>query len=146
MSMFLSHAPTPVRWSTFAWLAAIGLGIIETILLLTTTSPDTGGAITMIAIRTIVSVVMTFVILRMARSNNWARIVLAILLGGLGLFSLVADPIEWLMQGHSIGQTLAAITTNPVFSGVRTLHIIAVLTGLVTMFLPSAATYFKKKA
>lgn len=88
--------------------------------------------------------VLVYIMIRMLRGKNWARIALALLLGGIGILSLILDPIKWLMTGNSLWEAFAnADNVSILFASSRVLHIIAVIAALVYMFRPAANRYFK---
>jgi hypothetical protein len=75
---------------------------------------------------------------------RWA---LALLLGGVGLLSLVVEPASWLLAGGSPVAFLSA--ANALTWGIvvlRGLHIGAVLIASVAMFRPDANVFFRTKS
>jgi hypothetical protein len=80
----------------------------------------------------------------MRLGKRWARLTLAVLLGGIGTLSLVIDPISWLAGGNSLSEIF--IDADLLFfliAPIRAVHLAAVIAALVLMFLPSANTYFR---
>jgi hypothetical protein len=66
-----------------------------------------------------------------------------VLLGGIGTLSLVIDPISWLAAGNSLGEVFTQADLLFVFiAPIRAVHLAAVITALVFMFLPAANKYF----
>ncbi|UUZ81771.1 hypothetical protein LJK88_45590 [Paenibacillus sp. P26] len=79
--------------------------------------------------------------------RNWARLVLAVLLGGIGTFSLVIDPVKWLMEGHAFGEAFAGMTVYSILFGLsRIVHLTFVILALVLMFRPAANPYYRTAA
>ena len=69
---------------------------------------------------------------------------LAVLLGGIGILSLVIDPISWLAGGNSLRDVFTeANVLFFVIAPIRAVHLAAVIAALVFMFLPAANTYFR---
>lgn len=83
-----------VVWASFVlWLTAVGAGVVETAMRVVYSlagGPESSGLL----VRVIVYLVALYVIFQMHRGKKWARIVLAVLLGGIGTLSLVVDPIS----------------------------------------------------
>jgi hypothetical protein len=80
----------------------------------------------------------------MRLGKRWARLTLAILLGGIGTLSLVVDPISWLAEGNSLGEVFKeADLLFFIVAPIRVVHLAAVLGALVFMFLPAANDYFR---
>jgi hypothetical protein len=133
--------PQSVRWSVWCWLTAVAAGVLETVL--HAFGGEDFDAAAQLPVRAVVYVLATAVILWLRCGRNWARIVLTVLLGGLGLLSLLAEPIAWLGAGGSPGAFLSAadgVTLSVV--ALRVLHIGAVLGALALMYTPAANRYF----
>src|ERR671910_2076911 len=87
--------PREVQASFLLWLTAVAAGVIETIIRVIGSLDgdlDSSGLL----IRVIVYAVAVYVIAQMRLGKGWARLTLAVLLGGIGTLSLVIDPISWL--------------------------------------------------
>jgi hypothetical protein len=92
----------------------------------------------------VVYTVAVYVIFQMRSGKRWARLTLAVLLGGIGTLSLVVDPISWLAAGHSLGEVFARADLLFAFvAPIRAVHLAAVVAALVFMFLPAANSYFR---
>jgi hypothetical protein len=141
--------PKEVQTSFLLWLAAVGAGVLETIVRVVDESLSAGldsgsGLISGVAIRMIVYAMVVCVIAQMRLGKRWARITLAVLLGGIGTLSLVIDPISWLAAGNSLGKIFTQADLMFVFvAPIRVVHLAAVLAALVFMFLPAANDYFR---
>ncbi|MGH3313547.1 MAG: hypothetical protein ACRDP3_23670 [Streptomyces sp.] len=97
-----------------------------------------------LAIRLPVFTAALLVALRMRRGHGWARIALALGLGVVGTASMVVEPIHVLAQGRTIGVELVeAGAMDLAFGTSRVLHVAAVLSAVVLMFLPAANSYFR---
>ena len=91
--------------------------------------------------------VLVYIMVRMLRGKNWARITLALFLGGFGILSLIIDPIKWLINGGSLWEAFATTDNISIlFASSRILHIIAVVATLMFMFRPAANRYFKAES
>jgi hypothetical protein len=137
------EAPATVRVAFVSWLAAVGAGVLETLLVMTGDDAPPGLA-TGVAIRVAVFVTAVAVAFLMLSGRRWARLVLAAGLGVVGLSSLIADPITWLAEGHSVATLLADSTSADLLFGVvRSLHIVAVLSATALMFTPPSNAWFR---
>lgn len=106
---------------------------------------DSGGGIIIAAgIRTVIFAALVYVIMKMYRGKNWARIVLTVLLGVIGTLSLIIDPIQWLLNGNALKDMFDGMTVySSLFGLSRVIHIAAVFAGLTMMFRPAANRYFR---
>jgi hypothetical protein len=139
--------PKEVQTSFLLWLTAVAAGVVETIVrIIHTLSAGSGGeeVVTGVVIRAIVYIVAVFIIFQMRLGKRWARLALAILLGGIGTLSLVIDPISWLAGGNSLREVFTeADLLFFIVAPIRIVHLAAVIAALVFMFLPAANTYFR---
>ena len=136
--------PPSVRGSVSSWLIAVAAGVLET-LIHALTSEDYNAAV-QFSIRAVVYVLATAVILQLRRGRGWARIFLTVMLGGIGLVSLLVEPLTWWTAGGSPAAFVAAAdaSTRTVIL-VRAVHVIAVLVALALMYRPSANRYFRSR-
>jgi hypothetical protein len=142
--------PREVQASFLLWLTAVAAGVVETIVRvidsLTVGSSSGGEAdVTGVAIRVIVYTVAVYIIAQMRLGKRWARLTLAVLLGVIGTLSLVIDPISWLAGGNALREVFTeADLLFFIIAPIRAVHLVAVGTALVFMFLPAANTYFRR--
>jgi hypothetical protein len=134
-----------VVWASFVlWLTAVGAGVVETAMRVVYSlagGPESSGLL----VRVIVYLVALYVIFQMRRGKKWARIALAVLLGGIGTLSLVVDPISWLAAGNGISEVFAqADLLFVLVAPIRAVHLAAVVAAFVLMFLPAANAYFRR--
>jgi 4-amino-4-deoxy-L-arabinose transferase-like glycosyltransferase len=135
--------PRSVRASFVFWLLAVAAGVLETILAATRQPED---AYPQVAIRFAIFAGAVFLAVNLLRGRPWARIAIAVLLSGVGLVSLVYEPIRWLLDGNSLTQAYAdADGIALAFAGSRLLHVVAVLAATVLMFAPEANAYFRRR-
>jgi hypothetical protein len=147
--------PKVVQASFLLWLTAVAAGVLETIIRVIDAlamgwasggggEMDLTGVISGVLIRLIVYTLVVYITTRMRLGNRWARLTLAVLLGGIGTLSLVIDPISWLAAGNSLSEVFTeANLLFFVIAPIRTVHLGAVIGALVLMFLPAANTYFR---
>jgi hypothetical protein len=147
--------PKEVQASFLLWLSAVAAGVLETIIRIIDAlamgwiwgsggETDVTGVISGVVIRVIVYTLVVYIITRMRLGKRWARLSLAVLLGGIGTLSLVIDPILWLAGGNSLSEVFTQ--ANLLFFlivPIRAVHLAAVIAALALMFLPSANTYFR---
>ena len=147
--------PKAVQASFLLWLTAVAAGVLETIIRVIDTfamnwasgsggETDLTGVISGVLIRVILYTLVVYITTRMRLGKRWARMSLAVLLGGIGTLSLVIDPISWLAGGNSLSEVFTeANLLFFVIAPIRTVHLGAVVGALVLMFLPAANTYFR---
>jgi hypothetical protein len=135
--------PRAVQASFLLWLTAVAAGVIETIIRVISSLDgdlDSSGLL----IRVIVYAVAVYVIAQMRLGKKWARLALAVLLGGIGTLSLVIDPISWLAAGNSLREVFTeADFLFFLIAPIRVVHLAAVVAAMVLMFLPAANDYFR---
>lgn len=139
--------PNQVQRSIFLWVFAIGAGAAETLLFVTqavVTDSAVSAIATQVAVRMVIYLVLLLAVLRLRKGENWLRIAVAVVIGGVGTLSMVVSPITWLAAGNSLFGFLAAADAWTLsFTALRTVHVLAVLSALVLMFLPAANDHFK---
>lgn len=141
----VEQIPIAVRTARTMWFVAIGAGVFETVLMVTS-GRAAGDAVIGVAVRAVVFIAAVLVVRRMFSGQRWARLVLTGTLGFLGTLSLTVDPVLWLAHGNSITELIRQSgIIDLVFGGSRTVHVAAVLGGCVLMFVPSANAYFRPR-
>jgi hypothetical protein len=141
MTVALRTVPRPVRLAVAAWLTAIGAGVGETLVRLAMPDPPTG---TELAVRSAIYAGLALLVLALRTGRNAVRLALTVLLGGIGLSSLLVEPARWLLAGGSVVGFLGsadALTWAVVL--IRVLHVGAVMVALVAMYRPAANAYFR---
>jgi hypothetical protein len=151
----LPGVPKEVQASFLLWLTAVAAGVLETIIRVIDTlliglasgsggRADVTGAISSVVIRVIVYTLVVYVITQMQLGRRWARLTLAVLLGVIGTLSLVIDPILWLAGGNPLREVFTeADLLFILIAPIRIVHLAAVISALVFMFLPAANNYFR---
>jgi hypothetical protein len=133
-----------VQASFLLWLTAVAAGVAETAIRVIGSlagGPQSGGLL----VRAVIYAVAVYVITRMRIGKRWARLTLAVVLGGIGTLSLVIDPISWLAAGNRLGEVFAQADLLFVFvAPIRAVHLAAVIAASVLMFLPAANDYFRR--
>lgn len=84
--------------------------------------------------------------LLMRSGRGWARWALLVVFGGLGTFSLIFEPVGWLMAGGSAATFLAkadAATWAMILS--RVAHLLCVWGAILLMFAPTAHAFFTRR-
>jgi hypothetical protein len=136
--------PREVQASFLLWLAAVGAGILETIVRVLYSLSGGSDSANGLVVRVIVYAVVIYIATQMRLGKRWARIALAVVLGGIGTLSLVIDPISWLAGGNSLSEVFTqADLLFFIIAPIRTVHLAAVIAALVFMFSPAANTYFR---
>jgi hypothetical protein len=140
--------PKQVQASYRLWLVAVAAGVFETALVVVeATSGAVGSAAEVavgVAVRLLVFTAAVYLAARLRTGRNWARVALAVLLGGIGTLSLVIGPVTWLTEGGSFADALAAADLGSVlFAASRVVHLGAVIAAVLLMFHPAANAYVR---
>jgi hypothetical protein len=140
--------PNQVHASYRLWLVAVAAGLFETALVVVdATSGDVGSAAQVavgVAVRLLVFAAAVYLAVQLRQGRNWARVALAVGLGGLGTLSLVIGPVTWLAEGGSLASAVAAADLASVlFAASRVVHLGAVVAALLLMFHPAANGYVR---
>lgn len=140
--------PGPVHAAFALWITAVAAGAFETVLAVGRLAADGSGSAAEIvgglAVRLPVFAVALLLAVRMRRGQGWARILLTLGLGVVGMASMVVEPVRALAEGRTLGTALAeAGALDRVFGASRVVHVVAVLSALALMFLPAANRYFR---
>ena len=140
--------PTQLQASYLLWLVAVAAGLFETALVVVdATDGQVGSAPEVavgVAVRLLVFTAAVYLAIQLRRGKNWARVALAVLLGGIGTGSLVIGPVTWLAAGGSPTEALAAADLGSVlFAASRVVHLGAVIAALLLMFHPPANAYLR---
>ena len=141
--------PKQLQASFRLWLVAVAAGLFETALVVVhATSGEVGSAAQVaagVAVRLLVFTGAVALAARLRQGRNWARVALAVLLGGLGTLSLVIGPVTWLAEGGSLADAAVAVATadlgSVLFAASRVVHLGAVIAALLLMFHPAANAY-----
>jgi hypothetical protein len=141
-----SEPPVPVRAATGAWFLAVGAGVAESVLGVIDAISDRSmpwpAIVAQVALRVIVYGGLFVVIDKFFRlGRNWSRRLLAVLLGVVGLATLVAGPIGWLLTDGDFG-AIDVSADFVAFAVIRSIHVMAVITGVVLMYQPEANRWF----
>lgn len=139
-----SEPPVPVRAATAAWFVAVGAGIAESVLgVIGADDMAWQALVAQIALRAVVYGGLFVVIDRYFRQgHNWSRHLLAVVLGIVGMATLVVGPIGWLADDGDF-QALDLTPSFVAFAVIRSVHIVAVITGVVLMYQPEANRWFR---
>jgi hypothetical protein len=136
--------PNEVTAAALLWLIAVAAGVFETGL--AALDAVSGGAgldaefVRGALLRLVAFAAVGVLIAELRRGRAWARLSLAVFLGGFGTISTLVGPVRWLLEGHPLttalesGPTLAALS--------RAVHLAAMVAALVMMFRPAANAYF----
>lgn len=139
--------PVPVRAATAAWFLAVGAGVAESVLGVIGAldgSVAWPALLAQIAFRAIVYGGLFVVIDKYFRlGRNWSRHLLAVLLGVIGMVTLIAGPLQWLLTDADFG-AIDFGADFVAFAVIRSVHVMAVITGVVLMYQPDANRWFKR--
>jgi len=142
-----AEAPLTARWATSLWLVAVGAGVAETVVQVVQAHGDGDSMSSLagqLAVRAVIYGALFVVIDRYFRRGvRWSRYLLAGLLGTVGVASLVAEPIGWLIYNGD----LSSVDSSAAFLTIATLrwvHLTAVLTALALTLHPQTARWFRR--
>ena len=140
--------PTQLQVSFRLWLVAVAAGLFETALVVVDASDGGVGSAAQVtagvAVRLLVFAAAVYLATQLRRGKNWARVALAVGLGGIGTLSLVIGPATWLAEGGSLTDAVAAADLgSALFAASRVLHLGAVIGALILMFHPAANAYIR---
>ncbi|GAB3482787.1 hypothetical protein [Nocardiopsis coralliicola] len=142
--------PRAVLVAAALWAAALGAGALETALgavqeLTAPTGMPAPALAAAIALRAAVTAAFGAVAVLLWRGRRWARPVLALSLGVVGLATLVGAPLAEIVSGAGPAQAFGVGETPPGFLAVRVIHIAAVLGATGAMYAPSAGRYLAQR-
>ncbi|MFI5713853.1 hypothetical protein [Kribbella sp. NPDC051620] len=139
--------PVPVRAATAAWFLAVGAGVAESVLGVIGAldgSVAWPALVAQVAFRAIVYGGLFVVIDKYFRlGRNWSRRLLAVLLGVIGMATLIVGPIQWLLTDGDFG-TIDVTADFVAFAVIRSIHVMAVITGVILMYQPEANRWFER--
>jgi hypothetical protein len=140
--------PRQLQASVALWLLAVAAGLFETALVVVdATDGEVGSAAQVavgVAVRLLVFTGAVYLAAQLRRGKHWARVVLAVGLGGIGTLSLVIGPVTWLAEGGSLPDAVAAADLGSVlFAASRAVHLGAVIVAVLLMFHPAANAYIR---
>jgi hypothetical protein len=145
--------PASLRQAITLWLIAIGAGVFETLLVVTNVLWGDGsmangeGLNAGVATRLVIFVAMTLVALQVRLGKNWARWTIGILLGVLGLLSLVIQPVSWMMEGHAVGEAFTNLNLgSAAFMLSRAVHMVTVVAATTLMFVTTSNNFFRTQS
>lgn len=144
----VTERPREVRAATLVWVGAVAAGAAEA-------GVFTYGLIAEgvpwidllpgLGTRALVYVVVLTVVALLHRGHRWARWALALGPGIVGTFSLVVEPLEWLLAGGATDGPPALTGAFAAIVVLRGVHLAAVAAGLVLMFRPKTNAYFRAR-
>ncbi|QLY32706.1 hypothetical protein [Nocardia huaxiensis] len=130
-----------------AIVVALLAGICETLMrlavLLERPEVQVASLVPGLAIRAGIYLAVYLVAVRMTAGARWARTVLVLGLGVIGLASLIVEPIRAVAAAESLGELTTGWTSGSVTIGFfRAVHVVAVLVTVPAML--SARSYFRR--
>jgi hypothetical protein len=140
--------PRQLQASYRLWLIAVAAGLLETTLVMVdATDWDVSSATQVavgVAIRLPVFTAAVYLAAQLRLGKHWARVALAVGLGGIGTLSLVIGPVTWIAEEGSLAEAVATADLGSVlFAASRVVHLGAVIAALLLMFHPAANAYIR---
>ncbi|MFF3227867.1 hypothetical protein ACFYV7_34080 [Nocardia suismassiliense] len=139
--------PRAIRIAYLGMVVALLAGVAEAIVriaaLLEREEVDVASLATGLAMRLGIYLVVLLVAIRMTHGARWARLVLTVGIGVIGLLSLVIEPLAALLSADKFGDLFANTTVESATIGLfRVIHIVAVLVAIPAMYHPEARRFF----
>ncbi|MGH3615930.1 MAG: hypothetical protein ACRDRK_25720 [Pseudonocardia sp.] len=126
------------------WITAISAGVAEALVRLVLPDPPTSSRL---AVRFAIYVVLAVLVSALLTGRSTIGRVVAVVLGGVGMVSLVMEPLSWVLGGGLPTAYLAAADgSTPLVVGLRVVYVGAVLAALVLMLRPAAKAVFRTAA
>jgi hypothetical protein len=139
------HLPTELFAATAIWIGAVGAGVTEALVYVFLMPDPPGGA--QLAARGAVYAGVLALVLALPTGRAVVRWALAVLLGGIGTLSLVAEPASWLAAGGDpVGFLATADGPTLLVVALRALHLAAVIAAMVLMFRPRSTAFVHARA
>jgi hypothetical protein len=137
--------PTELFAATAIWIGAVGAGVTEALVhVFLMPDPPTGPQLLM---RGAIYAVVLALVLALPTGRAVVRWALAVVLGGVGTLSLVAEPVGWLAAGGDPAGFLAtADGPTLLVVALRALHLAAVIAAMVLMFRPQSSAFIRARA
>jgi hypothetical protein len=142
--------PATVRLAFWFWMGAVAAAIIEVLVRFASEADGFVATVSSsyaeIGVRLSAYAILIILASLMRRGRNYARHLLMIIFGGLGIFSLTFEPVEWLADGGQVSTFLAgadAALWTVIVS--RVAHILFVIAAIVLAYGRSARGYFSSE-
>ena len=139
--------PSVIGVAFVLWLGAVATAIVE---VLVRFAIEPGGFTAAIAdsgpeipVRLTAYAILIALALLMRARRNFARHLLTLIFGGLGLFSLLVEPVQWATDGGDIAAFLGA-ADGAMWAMIvsRIAHIFCVVVAIVVGYTPAANAWF----
>jgi hypothetical protein len=136
--------PTELFAATAIWIGAVGAGVTEALVhVFLMPDPPTGPQL---LVRGAVYAVVLALVLALPTGRAVVRWALAVVLGGVGTLSLVAEPVGWLVAGGDPAGFLAtADGPTLLVVALRSLHLATVIAAMVLMFRPRSSAFIRAR-
>lgn len=148
--MHARNIPSSVRLAFWFWMAAIVTAIIELAIRLLADPRGLAETIaasgTELMVRGCAYVLLLMLACLVLWGSNLARHLLTAIYGAIGTFSLVVEPISWMIDGGNVVGFLAeADAAQWLITISRTAHIAAVLGGVWFGYRSDASNFFRRR-
>ncbi|BBG01866.1 MULTISPECIES: hypothetical protein [Pseudonocardia] len=133
--------PFVVAGSVALWLGAILAGVAESLVRLAGPIPPTLGEL---AARSAIYLVLAVLVVQLRTGREAVRWTVVAVLGVVGLWSLIAEPVQALLgETTVIGFLVTASGPELLAAALRTLHVLEVIGALVLLFHPASNEFFR---
>ncbi|MGK8510699.1 hypothetical protein ACRS5S_22530 [Nocardia asiatica] len=140
--------PQAVRVAFVALVVALLAGVAEAVARAVLAFPEADPADLAAGsgARTAIYLLVLAVAVRMTYGDRWARLLITVGIGVIGLLSLIIEPLAAAMSAYEMGDLLRdASATSLLLGAFRTVHVIAVLIAVPALYTRTARRYFRKR-
>jgi hypothetical protein len=142
----MSVPPWQIQLATLCWVTAASAGAVETVnhsVRALLAGADAGTTVAGFAVQAVAFSGVLAVAGQLWNGRNWARLVLAVLVGGVSTATLVDGPMSWVLSGApwpDLDPTVVSL------AAIRALHITAVWAAVLLTLSPAAGAYVRATA
>ncbi|HLU34546.1 MAG TPA: hypothetical protein VKZ61_02160 [Thermomicrobiales bacterium] len=136
-------------WFTLAVIAGIAESAISVVdgVFLETGTYSSGEIIANVALRVVVYGSVLVIIRYLRQGHRWSSHALTLVLGVLGMGSLVVPYLLWLGDGNSVIAGIKGLdAVGALFAGVRVAHVVFVLLGLLSLYAGPSRRYYRRES
>ncbi|WP_327111899.1 hypothetical protein OHB12_27100 [Nocardia sp. NBC_01730] len=142
--------PRAVRVAFVGLAVALLAGVAEAIGRVTPAlardEADTAGLTTGFGLRMAIYLLVLALAIRMTHGDRWARLLLTVGIGMLGLLSLIIEPLAAALSAKELGDVFIDLTPASFLLGAfRAVHVAAVLVAIPALHTRPARRYFRKR-
>ncbi|MGO4614353.1 hypothetical protein AB4305_08525 [Nocardia sp. 2YAB30] len=128
-----------------ALLAGVAEAVARVMPALERDEADIAGLATGFGLRMAIYLLVLAVAIRMTHGRRWARLLLTVGIGVLGLLSLIIEPLAAALSANEFGDLFIDLTPESFLLGAfRAVHVTAILVAIPALYTRPARRYFRK--